>query len=74
MRTRRACRRALDVQVAYRRLGELYVARPGDTLKALDNYRGFTKLWANADADLQPQVADVKRRIERLFVADARRR
>ena len=63
----------LNLPVAYRRLGELYEAR-GDTLKALDNYRAFTRLWANADAELQPQVADVKRRIERLFVADARKR
>ena len=63
----------LNLPVAYRRLGELYEAR-GNTPKALDNYRAFVKLWANADAELQPQVADVKKRIERLLAADARKR
>lgn len=63
----------LNLPIAYRRLGELYEAR-GDTAKALDNYRAFVKLWANADAELQPQVADVRRRIDRLFAADARKR
>ena len=63
----------LNLPIAYRRLGELYEAR-GDTVKALDNYRAFVKLWASADAELQPQVAEVQRRIDRLFAADARKR
>ncbi len=63
----------LNLPVAYRRLGELYEAG-GDTAKALDNYRAFTKLWANADVELQPQVSDVKKRIERLLAAEARKR
>ena len=63
----------LNLPIAYRRLGELYEAR-GDTLKALENYRAFTKLWATADAELQPQVRDIQQRIARLVAADARKR
>jgi hypothetical protein len=63
----------LNLPVAYRRLGELYEAR-GNTPKSLENYRAFVKLWANADAELQPQVSEVNRRIDALLAADARKR
>ena len=63
----------LNLPIAYRRLGELYEAR-GDTPKALENYRAFTKLWANADAELQPQVREVQQRIAQLVAAEARKR
>ncbi len=63
----------LNLPIAYRRLGELYEAR-GDTPKALENYRAFVKLWANADAELQPQVREVQQRIARLLAAEARKR
>jgi len=63
----------LNLPIAYRRLGELYEAR-GETPKALENYRAFVKLWANADPELQPQVSDVKRRIDALLAAEARKR
>jgi hypothetical protein len=38
----------------------------GDTAKAIANYRGFIELWKNADPELQPRVADAKRRLARL--------
>jgi tetratricopeptide (TPR) repeat protein len=49
----------------YKRLGELYEEK-GDAQHAVGWYLKFAELWKNADADLQPQVADVRRRIERL--------
>jgi tetratricopeptide (TPR) repeat protein len=49
----------------HKRLGELYEAK-GDRAKAADNYLRFIELWKNADPELQPKVAEVKRRLERL--------
>ena len=49
----------------YKRLGELYETK-GDRAKATDSYSRFVDLWKNADAELQPQVQDVKRRLARL--------
>ncbi|MFB3111514.1 MAG: hypothetical protein ACE10G_05725, partial [Gemmatimonadales bacterium] len=51
--------------VAYRRLGELYEDED-DLEKAIDYYDRFVELWANADAQLQPIVEDVRGRIARL--------
>ncbi|HET7585593.1 MAG TPA: protein kinase [Gemmatimonadaceae bacterium] len=48
-----------------RRLGELYEEK-GDRARAAAYYQKFVTLWRNADPDLQPQVADVKRRLSRL--------
>jgi tetratricopeptide (TPR) repeat protein len=50
---------------AFRRLGELYEAR-GDSKKALEYYGKFVDLWKDADPDLQPRVADVRKRIAEL--------
>ena len=50
---------------AARRAGELYEAK-GDRAKAVRYYRMFVDLWKNADAELQPQVNDVKKRLARL--------
>jgi tetratricopeptide (TPR) repeat protein len=50
---------------AYRRLGELYEAK-GDVKKALEYYGKFVDLWRDADAELQPRVADVRKRIAEL--------
>lgn len=54
-----------------RRLGDLYAAR-GDTAKAVARYGAFLDLWDKADAELQPQVAEV-RRATRALGADAAR-
>jgi hypothetical protein len=47
------------------RLGQLHEAR-GDRLKAAEHYRRFVQLWANADPELQPRVAEARARIRRL--------
>jgi eukaryotic-like serine/threonine-protein kinase len=49
----------------YKRLGELWEQK-GDRQKALGYYLKFVDLWKNSDAELQPRVADVRRRIARL--------
>jgi tetratricopeptide (TPR) repeat protein/tRNA A-37 threonylcarbamoyl transferase component Bud32 len=54
-----------------KRLGELYEAK-NDRENALSNYLGFVELWKNADPELQPRVAEVRRRIVRL--SDTERR
>ena len=50
---------------ALRRLGELYEAK-GDVANAHRYYASFVELWKNADAELQPKVAEVRRRMARL--------
>ena len=50
---------------AHKRLAELLEAR-GDKREALGYYLRFVDLWKNSDPELQPQVEDVRRRIERL--------
>lgn len=47
------------------RLAELYEAK-GNTARAIDAYARFAELWKNAEAELQPRVAEVRRRIDRL--------
>jgi tetratricopeptide (TPR) repeat protein len=54
-----------------RRLGELYSAK-GDIANALVWYQRFVDAWKDAEPRLQPQVADVRRRIARLKDAHAR--
>jgi tetratricopeptide (TPR) repeat protein/tRNA A-37 threonylcarbamoyl transferase component Bud32 len=49
----------------HKRLGELYEAK-NDRTNALDHYDKFVELWKNADPELQPQVAEVRKRIARL--------
>ncbi len=49
----------------YRRLGELYEGKSNKE-KALEYYGKFTALWKDADAELQPQVQDVKKRMAAL--------
>jgi tetratricopeptide (TPR) repeat protein len=49
----------------HRRLAELYEAK-GDTAKAVEQYRAFVDLWKNADPELQPRVAEAKRRLAQL--------
>jgi tetratricopeptide (TPR) repeat protein len=47
------------------RLAQLYEAA-GNTDKAVENYRAFIELWKNADPELQPRVADARKRLARL--------
>lgn len=57
--------------VAYKRLGELWEQK-GDGQRALTYYGKFVDLWKNADAELQPLVSDVRRRMSRLERAQPR--
>jgi tetratricopeptide (TPR) repeat protein len=50
----------------HKRLGELYEAR-GDNARAVSHYTKFVNLWQRADPDLQPKVAEVRARMERLL-------
>ena len=50
---------------SHKRLGELYEAK-GDAAKAADHYRKFITLWGKADPELQPQVAEARRRLVKL--------
>jgi tetratricopeptide (TPR) repeat protein/tRNA A-37 threonylcarbamoyl transferase component Bud32 len=56
---------AINLAPAYRRLGDLYADR-GDRADAATYYNKLLDLWKNADAELQPIVADVKQRLARL--------
>ena len=49
----------------HRWLGELYEAK-GETRQAIEQYARFVELWADADPELQPQVTEVRGRLERL--------
>lgn len=65
-----------ELHIVLRRLGELYESRAArasdrraaraDHMRAVQYYPQFVNLWKNADAELQPQVSDVRRRIGRL--------
>lgn len=57
--------------LGYKRLGELYENR-GDIAHAVANYQQFLALWKDADPDLQPVVADVRRRLAKLGAEPAR--
>ena len=50
----------------HKRLGELYEAK-GDNAKAVSHYTAFVRLWEHADPDMQPKVAEVRARMERLL-------
>jgi eukaryotic-like serine/threonine-protein kinase len=49
----------------HHRLGELHEAK-GDTAKAVEHYGAFVELWKNADPELQPRVAEARRRLQAL--------
>ena len=50
---------------ALQHLGELYEGK-GDRAKAIAAYSEFTRLWADADPELQPRVREIRDRIARL--------
>jgi tetratricopeptide (TPR) repeat protein len=57
---------------AHKRLGELYEAK-GDKQKAASYYAKFIALWKDADPELQPKVAEVRRRLARLSDQEVKR-
>ena len=54
-----------NLAIVHRRLGELYEAK-GNAEKAVEHYRAFIELWKNADLELQPRVAEARRRLAKL--------
>ncbi|HEU4989656.1 MAG: protein kinase [Gemmatimonadota bacterium] len=60
-----------NLAYTYRRLGALYEAK-GDRANAATYYTKFVELWKHADPDLQPQVAEVNRRLAHLTDTEKR--
>ncbi|MGH7647427.1 MAG: hypothetical protein ACREND_04880, partial [Gemmatimonadaceae bacterium] len=60
-----------NLALVYRRLGELYETK-GNRGEAATYYEKFVDLWKSADPDLQPMVAEVKRRLADLQVPEKR--
>ena len=56
---------AVNLAPMLRRTGELYEAR-SDRDRAVSSYQRFLDLWRDADPELQPQVAEVRRRLAAL--------
>ncbi len=48
-----------------RRIAELYEAKP-DRAKAAQHYQSFVALWKDAEPSLQPQVAEIRKRLSKL--------
>ncbi len=53
---------ALQLAPVLRRVGEIYEAK-GDRVRAAQVYQQFVALWRGADPELQPLVAEVRRRL-----------
>ena len=54
-----------DLAPTWIRLGELYEQR-GDRARALESYGRFLDMWKRADPELQPRVAEIRRRVGEL--------
>jgi tetratricopeptide (TPR) repeat protein/tRNA A-37 threonylcarbamoyl transferase component Bud32 len=63
----------LFLAASLRRAGELHEAK-GEAQQALSNYLAFVEMWKDADRELQPRVAEVRARINRLKDTEARQR
>jgi len=57
--------RDVDLPITYQRLGELYETR-GDKARAVEYYALLADLWKDADPELQPRVAEIRKRIGQL--------
>ena len=55
----------VSLPAIHERLGQLYEAK-GQADKAAEHYRAFIDLWKNADPELQPRVAEARRRLAKL--------
>jgi tetratricopeptide (TPR) repeat protein len=62
----------LELGFAMKRLGELY-QQQNDRAKAAAQYNALLQLWRGADAELEPLIADVRRRLEQTGAATADR-
>jgi serine/threonine protein kinase len=57
--------RLISLAAVEKRLGELYDSRH-ERQKAIEHYAAFVDQWKEADAELQPVVATVRRRLNEL--------
>jgi tetratricopeptide (TPR) repeat protein len=57
--------REFYLAAALRRLGEMYESK-GDRKKALEYYGRFVDLWKDAEPELQPLVADIRKQMAQL--------
>jgi tetratricopeptide (TPR) repeat protein len=53
----------IELGSSMKRLGELY-QQQNDKAKAAEQYLALLRLWRNADAELEPVMTDVRRRLE----------
>jgi tetratricopeptide (TPR) repeat protein len=53
----------IELGSAMKRLGELY-QQQNDKAKAAEQYTALLRLWRSADAELEPVMTDVRRRLE----------
>jgi hypothetical protein len=63
---------AIELGFALKRLGELYQSQ-NDRAKAAAQYTALLQLWKGADAELEPLLADVRRRLEQTGQAGSNR-
>jgi len=63
---------AIELGFALKRLGELYQSQ-NDRAKAAAQYTALLQLWKGADAELEPLLADVRRRLEQTEQAASNR-
>ncbi|HEX6313397.1 MAG TPA: tetratricopeptide repeat protein, partial [Gemmatimonadaceae bacterium] len=64
--------REFFLAASLRRLGELYESK-GDRVKAVEYYGRFVELWKDADAEFQPLVSDIRKRMVELAGEPPRR-
>ncbi|MFI5246694.1 MAG: hypothetical protein ACHQQR_15780, partial [Gemmatimonadales bacterium] len=62
-------RDAVWLPIVHWRLGNLY-QETGNVAKAGEHYRAFIDLWKKADPELQPRVAEARRRLAALPAVD----
>jgi tetratricopeptide (TPR) repeat protein len=60
-----ALQHSTSLAASYKRVGELYEAS-GNRQRAAEYYGKFVDLWKDADPELQPAVAEVRRRLGKL--------
>ena len=63
----------IELGFAMKRLGELY-QQQNDRARAAAQYTALLQLWRGADSELDPLIADVRRRLDQTSVAASRAR
>jgi len=63
----------IELGFAMKRLGELY-QQQNDRTRAAAKYTALLQLWRNADSELEPLIADVRRRLDQTSDGSAKTR